>query len=102
MIALTTDGQPWWEGLDSGTPVKDWQGKPYTPGQGHAAHPNARFTVSAKQNPIYSKLADAPEADDDCTSRLLLRIQNNFSGSQRPWIQSKLEAFSQSSIEPPI
>jgi phosphoenolpyruvate carboxykinase (GTP) len=60
-VAVTEDDQPWWEGLDSGTPVKDWQGKPYTPGSGHAAHPNARFTVSAKQNPIYSKLADAPE-----------------------------------------
>src|ERR1044071_7516821 len=60
-VAVTADDQPWWEGLESGTPVKDWKGKPYTPGQGHAAHPNARFTVSAKQNPIYSKLADAPE-----------------------------------------
>jgi phosphoenolpyruvate carboxykinase (GTP) len=60
-VAVTEDNQPWWEGLDSGTAVKDWQGKPYTPGSGHAAHPNARFTVSAKQNPIYSTLADAPE-----------------------------------------
>ena len=39
----------------------DWQGKPYTPGNGPAAHPNSRFTVSAKQNPIYSSLAEAPE-----------------------------------------
>jgi len=60
-VALTADNQPWWEGLDSGTPVTDWQGKPYTPGSGPAAHPNARFTVSAKQNPIYSSLAEAPE-----------------------------------------
>ena len=60
-VAVTADNQPWWEGLDSGTPVIDWQGKPYTPGNGPAAHPNARFTVSAKQNPIYSTLADAPE-----------------------------------------
>jgi len=59
-VALTADNQPWWEGLDSGTPVTDWQGKPYT-GNGPAAHPNSRFTVSAKQNPIYSSLADAPE-----------------------------------------
>jgi phosphoenolpyruvate carboxykinase (GTP) len=59
-VALTADGQPWWEGLDSGTPVIDWQGKPYT-GAGPAAHPNARFTVSAKNNPIYSPLADAPD-----------------------------------------
>jgi phosphoenolpyruvate carboxykinase (GTP) len=60
-VALTADHQPWWEGLDSGTPVNDWQGKPYTPGKSPAAHPNARFTVSARQNPIYSSLADAPE-----------------------------------------
>ena len=60
-VAVTADDQPWWEGLDSGTPVIDWQGRPYTPGSGPAAHPNSRFTVSAKQNPIYSTLADAPE-----------------------------------------
>jgi phosphoenolpyruvate carboxykinase (GTP) len=60
-VALTADNEPWWEGLESGTPVTDWQGKPYTPGHGPAAHPNARFTVSAKQNPIYSSLAEAPE-----------------------------------------
>ena len=59
-VAVTADGQPWWEGLESGTPVVDWQGKPYT-GAGPAAHPNARFTVSAKNNPIYSNLADAPD-----------------------------------------
>ena len=59
-VAVTEDNQPWWEGLESGKPALDWQGKPYT-GNGHAAHPNSRFTVSAKQNPIYSTLADAPE-----------------------------------------
>jgi phosphoenolpyruvate carboxykinase (GTP) len=60
-VAVTEDNQPWWEGLETGTPAFDWQGKPYTPGNGPAAHPNSRFTVSAKQNPIYSTLADAPE-----------------------------------------
>lgn len=59
-VAVTADGQPWWEGMDSGTPAFDWQGKPYS-GTGPAAHPNSRFTVSAKQNPIYTELADAPE-----------------------------------------
>jgi phosphoenolpyruvate carboxykinase (GTP) len=59
-VAVTADNQPWWEGLESGTPTLDWQGKPHT-GSGAAAHPNSRFTVSAKQNPIYSNLADAPE-----------------------------------------
>jgi phosphoenolpyruvate carboxykinase (GTP) len=47
--------------METGTPAFDWQGKPYAPGNGPAAHPNSRFTVSAKQNPIYSNLADAPE-----------------------------------------
>jgi phosphoenolpyruvate carboxykinase (GTP) len=59
-VALTADDQPWWEGMETGTPVTDWRGRPYTPGH-PAAHPNSRFTVSARQNPIYSELADAPE-----------------------------------------
>ncbi|HEX7115081.1 MAG TPA: phosphoenolpyruvate carboxykinase (GTP) [Steroidobacter sp.] len=60
-VALTADHRPWWEGLDEGQPVVDWQGRPYQAGNGPAAHPNSRFTVSAKQNPIYSPHADAPE-----------------------------------------
>ena len=60
-VATTADNQPWWEGMETGTPAFDWQGKPYKAGNGPAAHPNSRFTVSAKQNPIYSNLADAPE-----------------------------------------
>jgi len=59
-VALTADNQPWWEGLPEGKPVADWQGRPYDPANGPAAHPNSRFTVAAKQNPSYSKLADAP------------------------------------------
>jgi phosphoenolpyruvate carboxykinase (GTP) len=58
-VALTADNQPWWEGLRSGTPVIDWQGRPYTPANGPAAHPNSRFTVSARRNPSYS-----PHAED--------------------------------------
>jgi len=59
-VAVTADHQPWWEGLSEGTPVTDWQGRPYDPANGPAAHPNSRFTVAAKLNPAYSKLADAP------------------------------------------
>jgi phosphoenolpyruvate carboxykinase (GTP) len=58
-VAVTADGQPWWEGLEDGTPVTDWQGRPYDPKNGPAAHPNSRFTVSAKQNPICSPMMDA-------------------------------------------
>jgi phosphoenolpyruvate carboxykinase (GTP) len=53
-VALTADNEPWWEGRKKGTPVIDWQGRPYDPARGPAAHPNSRFTVSAKRNPGYS------------------------------------------------
>ncbi|GGA25249.1 phosphoenolpyruvate carboxykinase (GTP) [Dyella nitratireducens] len=56
-VAVTADNQPWWEGLP-GTPVTDWQGRPYDPANGPAAHPNSRFTVSAKQCPTWSSKAE--------------------------------------------
>jgi phosphoenolpyruvate carboxykinase (GTP) len=58
-VALTADNEPWWEGLPEGKPAFDWQGRPYDPANGPAAHPNSRFTVAARNNPAYSKLADA-------------------------------------------
>ena len=60
-VATTEDGQPWWEGKQTGTPTTDWQGRPFDAANGKAAHPNSRFTVAASNNPGYSKLADAPE-----------------------------------------
>jgi len=61
-VALTKDNEPWWEGKKDGAePVTDWQGRPYDPANGPASHPNARFTVSAKQNPSYSDEAEAPQ-----------------------------------------
>ncbi|HVX03716.1 MAG TPA: phosphoenolpyruvate carboxykinase (GTP) [Rhodanobacteraceae bacterium] len=59
-VAVTEDNQPWWEGLDDRTPVKDWQGRDYDPKNGPAAHPNSRFTVRASQCPSWS-----PEAEND-------------------------------------
>ncbi|UGB37538.1 phosphoenolpyruvate carboxykinase (GTP) [Frateuria soli] len=56
-VAVTADNQPWWEGLP-GTPATDWQGRPYDPANGPAAHPNSRFTVSAKQCPTWSEKAE--------------------------------------------
>ncbi|HEV2212772.1 MAG TPA: phosphoenolpyruvate carboxykinase (GTP), partial [Gammaproteobacteria bacterium] len=60
-VAVTADNQPWWEGLKEGQPVTDWQGRPYDGKNGAAAHPNSRFTVSAKQNPSYSPKAEDPQ-----------------------------------------
>jgi phosphoenolpyruvate carboxykinase (GTP) len=64
-VAVTADNQPWWEGLP-GTPVTDWQGRPIAdygrdPSNGPAAHPNSRFTVSAKQCPTWSEQAEAAQ-----------------------------------------
>ena len=59
-VAVTADNQPWWEGLPDGMPVTDWQGRAYDAGNGPAAHPNSRFTVSAKRCPSYTDMAEDP------------------------------------------
>ncbi|MGH8499967.1 MAG: phosphoenolpyruvate carboxykinase (GTP), partial [Methylococcales bacterium] len=57
-VGVTADNQPWWEGLPDGVPVKDWQGRDFDKANGPAAHPNSRFTVSAKQCPSYTDKAE--------------------------------------------
>ena len=62
-VAVTPDGQPWWEGIDGDKPGEliDWQGRPHSLENGPAAHPNSRFTVSASQCPSYSDQANEPQ-----------------------------------------
>ncbi len=61
-VALTDDGDVWWEGLTKDPPsgLTDWKGRPWSPALGEpAAHPNARFAAPADQCP-----AIAPEWQD--------------------------------------
>ena len=58
-VGVTADNQPWWEGIDNGqVPVTDWRGEAYDAVKRPAAHPNSRFTVSAKQCPSWSPMAE--------------------------------------------
>ncbi len=59
-VGMTADKQPWWEGKDDQVPAFDWQGRPYDKANGPAAHPNSRFTVSAKASPSASPEMDNP------------------------------------------
>jgi phosphoenolpyruvate carboxykinase (GTP) len=62
-VAMTPDGDVWWEGMDVPPPdgLLDWQGRPWKKDSGEkAAHPNSRFTTPMRNNPAWSPYADDP------------------------------------------
>jgi phosphoenolpyruvate carboxykinase (GTP) len=61
--AITADGDVWWEGMTDEAPagLTDWQGNAFDPASGKpAAHPNARFTTPAAQDPAIASEWESP------------------------------------------
>jgi phosphoenolpyruvate carboxykinase (GTP) len=62
-VAETNEREPWWEGINGAPPsgLISWKGEVWNSSKGPAAHPNARYTVPAKQSPSISPKWEAPE-----------------------------------------
>ena len=78
-VALTSDGDVWWEGMGAVPESKliDWRGNEWEskPGVAPAAQPNSRFTVSARQNPSWAPESEDPEG---------VPVSMIFFGGRRP------------------
>ena len=61
-VAMTSHGEPWWEGMSEPPPdgMTDWKGNSWSPKNGPAAHPNSRYTVPARQSPSISPRWEDP------------------------------------------